>query len=129
MRLLLAVGRSELHERTETSDFHRHLFARFRVGAEHAFSHLVLEAQVGNFFHFRVEQFIEIGNLVVPFCLTFSDMVEFLLHVGSEVVVHDVGEIFHKEIVDHHTHVGRDELVFLVAVRLFLLRFFDFAVF
>ena len=41
--------------------------------------------------------------------------------MGSEVIVHDIGEVLYQEIVHHRTDIGRDELTFLASYHLFLL--------
>ena len=59
--------------------------------------------------HGRVEVGIEMLNQVAPYFVALGDVVEFLLHICREVVVHDFGEVVDKEVVDDDSHVGGDE--------------------
>lgn len=54
--------------------------------------------------------------------MTFGHFVEFLFDVCRKVIIHDVWEILHEEIIDNEANVRRDEFT-LVATYVFSQRF------
>jgi hypothetical protein len=68
-----------------------------------------------------METLIEVGNLLIPDDIALSHLIKLILDLGREVVVHNRREIIHKEVVDHHPHIGRNELALLDAIELSLL--------
>ena len=67
-------------------------------------------------FHGRVEAFIEILQDGGPFLFSFGYLIELLFNAGSKVIVEDVGEIFHQEIIDYRTCIGSINLAFSAPV-------------
>ena len=63
-------------------------------------------------FHGRVEIFIEILQDGGPLLFSFGYLIELLFNAGSKVIVEDVGEIFHQEIIDYRTCIGRHQFGF-----------------
>ena len=66
-----------------------------------------------------MEPLIEVANHGVPLALAFLNLVEFLLHVGGEVVVDDVFKILQQELVDQDADIGGDEFALFCTVCLF----------
>jgi hypothetical protein len=67
-----------------------------------------------------MEWCIEIGDHLIPFNFTLSDLIEFLFHIRREIVIHDRLEMFSKKIRDHHTDICREEfLLFRSGILLF----------
>ena len=118
-RFLLLLGRANLHHRAVASDAHFHHFARFRVDAQFALAHAQFVAFLHSPRHQRVEVGVELSDEAGPFLVALSHIVEVLLHVGGEVVVHDVGEVSRQEVVDHRTDVRRQEFALVGAGALF----------
>ena len=67
------------------------------------------------FLYRRFKIAIEGLHHLVPFLLALGNAVKILLHFGSKVIVHDAREVFHQEVVDHHSNVCRQELALLRA--------------
>ncbi len=59
--------------------------------------------------HFGVKYGVESCYFVLPRQFAFGYLVEFFLHPCGEVEIHDVGEIFAQEGVDHGACVGWQE--------------------
>ena len=57
-------------------------------------------------FHFGFEMLIEIFHCSVPFCLSLRDFIELLFYFCCEIVVHNVWEVLHEEVVYHDANVG-----------------------
>ena len=75
-----------------------------------------------------METLIEVGDFLVPNDIALSHLIELVLDLGREVVVHDVGEILHQEVVYYHAHIGGDEFALLDTEELTLLARGDLAV-
>ena len=56
----------------------------------------------------------------MPVLFSLCYRIEFLLYVGSEVVVHDAREELHEEVIDHCSNVFRQQFALLAARHLFL---------
>lgn len=69
----------------------------------------MLGTGVDDFFDLWLEAFVEGaqhgGQLLFAFCY----LVELVLHLGGEVIVHDLREVLLQEVVDHDADVGGDE--------------------
>ena len=72
---------------------------------------------------------VELPNHVGPFLASFRYLVELLLHVGREVVVEYLLEMFIEIIIDNHADVGRRQLGLLPAGGFRKLFRADFALF
>ena len=57
---------------------------------------------------------------VCPLLLAVGNLVELLLHLGGEVIVHDGGEVLDEEVVHYDADVCREKLALLVASHLHL---------
>ena len=113
--LLLIVGRTDLYDGSEASDFHEHGASALRVDAQLALAGLVLCTVVQGLFYGGFEVFVERLHHLCPLLLALGNAVEVLFYLGCEVIVHDGGEVLHQEVVDHEAHVGRHQLAFLAA--------------
>ena len=80
-------------------------------------------------FHDGFKVLIEVLHHVGPLLIAFGYAVEILFHLGSEVVIHDGGEIFHEEVVDDDTDIRRLQLALVRSYRLFTHRLFHLLAF
>ena len=60
-----------------------------------------------------LKRLVELAHHVLPLLFSLSDLIELVLDLRREVVVHDLGEVLQEEVVDHNANVGGDELSFL----------------
>ena len=81
----------------------------------------MLLSAVHRLVHLRLEVFVEILQHVGPLLLAFGDGIEFLLHLGGEIVVEHIGEVFEQEVVHHESDVCRQQFALLAAHGLCLL--------
>ena len=86
-------------EFTETAEFYCHWFSTFITNLIGGFG----ERFFADFFIFHSEvflewcvKFFEYGD---PVFFTFGDSVEVLFHVGGEVIVDNIGEMFDEQVV------------------------------
>ena len=114
--LVVVVGCAYLHHWAVPAYLHEDWLARLGVGAQLALAGLVLGAGVYGLLHHRLEVVVEVLHHVRPLLLALGYLVELLLYLGREVVVHDAWEVFHEEVVDHDAYVGWQQLA-LVAAR------------
>ena len=121
LRLLLVLGSTNLYHRTEAADLHKHGLARLGVLAQQALAGLMLAALVHGLLDGGLELLVEVLHHLLPLFVALGNLVELLLHAGGEVVVHDVLEVLHQEVVHHDTDVGRQQLALVRAGYLFLL--------
>ena len=112
-RFIGIVGGAYLHQRPESANLHRYHSSAYRVVAQYSLAHTVFETQIGYLLHAFVERLVEVCYLVLPAQFALGNLVETLLDAGSEVIVHDVGEILLEEVVNHTAGVGRDKLSLL----------------
>ena len=70
--------------------------------------------------HFRFETLVEVLHPFGPLGLSLGDIIKLLLYIGRKVIVHDVREVGHQEVVYHDSDIGREKLALLRA-SLFLL--------
>ena len=80
----------------------------------------MLRACVHHLVYSRLKLLVEVFHHVCPLLLAVGDLVELLLYLCREVVVHDGREVLHKEVVHHDAYVGRQQLALLVAGKLHL---------
>ena len=57
-----------------------------------------------------LKTFIEGGHHFLPLFFALSNLIEVLLHLSGEVVVHNLLEMFHQEVVNHDADVSGEEL-------------------
>ena len=76
-----------------------------------------------------MEALIKIRDFLVPYHIALGHLIKLVLHLGSEVVVHDRGEILHQELVYDHAHIGGNEFSLLDPEQLALLAGTDFSSF
>ena len=62
---------------------------------------------------------VELLDHIGPLLPALGNIIELLLHLGSEIVVQNLREIFHQEIVHHHTDICGEQFS-LVATGHFL---------
>ena len=111
--LLLVVGSSYLSHTAKATNLHTHVESGLGVFAQNAFANAMLVVCVQGLLYLRVEVLVELLHGVGPHLLAFGDVVERLLHIGSEVVVHDGREVLVEEIVDHDACVRRHQFATL----------------
>ena len=75
----------------------------------------MLVAAVHGVLHFRDEVVVERLHHIRPCLLALGDLIEVLLHLGGEVIVHDLIEVFHQEVVHYDTDVRRNQFALLGA--------------
>ena len=73
----------------------------------------MLTACIYHLVHFGFKTLVELFHPFVPLGIALCDIIEFLLHIGSKIVVHDVGEVLHQEVVDHDADICRQQFAFL----------------
>ena len=66
-------------------------------------------------FHRGFKLFIERQHHIRPFLVTLGNLIEVLLHLGGEVIVHDLRKVLHQEVIHHHTDIRWKELSLLRA--------------
>ena len=59
--------------------------------------------------------FIKIRKHLCPYEFPLGNFVKFLLHLCSEIIVHDIVKVLHQKIVYHHADVRGKEFRFLCA--------------
>ena len=119
-RLLVVVGCANLHYRTVASYLYEHRMTALGVVAQLAFARLVLRTCIHHLLYGRLKFAVEVLHHVGPLLLAVGYLVELLLYLGCEVIVHDVGEVLHKEVVHYNTYVGGQQLALLIARKLHL---------
>ena len=110
---LLVIGSTNLYYGAETPDFHKYGFSRLGVLTQLTFASLVLLTAVHCLLYRWLETLIELLHHVSPFLIAFSNLIKILLHLGSEVVVHNFLEVFHQKVVYHDSDIGRQQLALL----------------
>ncbi len=108
--LVLVFGGTNLNHWTESSDLYEYRAAALWVLAQFTLTGLVLAACFHHTLHFWFETLVEVLHPFGPLGLSLGDIIELLLYVGSKVIVHDVREVGHQEVVYHDTDIGREEL-------------------
>ena len=109
-RLLNIFSRTNLNHRTKTTNLHEYRLSALGVLTQLTLASLTLLTGIHGLFNHRFEVLIEGFHHVLPLFLTLGYSVEVLLHLSGEVIVHDGGEIFHQEVIDHNTDIGRQQL-------------------
>ncbi len=110
--LILIIHTADLHHGAEAADACHYVLAGLGVLAQNARS----GGPVGGLHHGTdggMERLVEAADHLAPVLLALGDHVELLFHLGGEVEVHDVGEVFNEKIVHHHADVGGEELLLL----------------
>ena len=110
----IAVGIPYLDHRAITTDFHVHVVPRFRVFSKGFFAAHFTGCFEG-FFDLFVKGSVKLTDHLVPYLFAFGDIVEIFLHIGSKIIVEDIGKMVHQEIVDQHTDIGWKKFGFFVA--------------
>ena len=62
----------------------------------------------------RLEVVIELTHHIGPLLISFGNLVEFLLHFGREVVVHDSREILQQEVIHHDSYISGHQLALVI---------------
>ena len=114
-RLVLVLGRAYLDDGAEAPDLGVYRTLGLRVDAQEAFAGLVFRTGVERLVHHGAELVVEVVQHRAPLLLALGYLVEVLLHLGREVIVHDAREVVQQEVVDHNTYVGGDELALVGA--------------
>ena len=104
-RFFFVLRRSDLHEWSVASDFHRDRFSVGRVCSQQSFSRLVVGSLLHRAFHHRLQLVVEVADEFRPVHLALCHLVKVLFDVCREVVVHDFREIFHEEVIHHRARV------------------------
>ena len=119
-RLFVVVGCANLHYRTVAAYLYEHRMTALGVVAQLAFACLVLRTCIHHLLYGRLKFSVEVLHHVGPLLLAVGYLVELLLYLGGEVIVHDGGEVLHEEVVDNDAYVGRQQLALLIARKLHL---------
>ena len=90
------------------------------VVAQLAFARLVLRTCIHHLLYGRLKFSVEVLHHVGPLLLAVGYLVELLLYLSGEVIVHDGGEVLHEEVIDNDAYVGRQQLALLIARKLHL---------
>ena len=77
-------------------------------------------------FHQRMEIFVEHFHHVGPFLFSFGHLIKLLFHTGRKVIIHNLREILHQEVIDHTTYVGRYQFRLFASAHFRLHGFFYF---
>ena len=112
-RLLIIIGRTNLYNRSETTNLHEDRLAAFGILTQHTLTGLMLLTAVDGTFYRRFKLLVERVHHVRPLLITLGYLIEILLHLGGKVVIHNLCEVFHQEVVDHNTDIGRYQLTLL----------------
>ena len=80
----------------------------------------MLRSFVHHLVYHRLKVFVEALHHLQPFLFAFGYLVELLLHTCGEVVVHNLWEVLHQEVVNHHTDICRQQLTLVRASHLSL---------
>ena len=80
----------------------------------------MLRAGVHHLVYCRLKLLVEVAHHVCPLFLAVGNLVELLLHLCGEVIVHDGGEVLDEEVVHYDTYVGGQKLALLIASHLHL---------
>ena len=110
---------TNLYHRSKTANLDEYWLSCLWIISEIALAGFVLVAGFQDFFHFRLKALVEILHPVGPFGLSFCNIIKLLLYVCRKVVVHDVREVLHQEIVYHDTDISRQKLALFRACHLF----------
>ena len=113
-RFLVIVGSTNLHNRTETTDLHEDGLAALGILTQHTLTGLMLLTAVDGTFYRRFKLLVERVHHVRPLLITLGYLIEILLHLGSEVVIHNLCKVLHQEVIDHNTDIGRYQLTLRV---------------
>ena len=125
-RFVFIVSSAHLHQGSVAANLHHHRQPCLGIVAQSALTHLVFKPQGRHITDAGMEALVEVGDLLVPHYIALGHLIELILDFGSEVIVHNGGEILHQEVIDHHTHVGGDEFTLLGAIQFALLACGDF---
>ena len=120
LRLVLVIGSSNLYDRTETTNLNEYWASRLWIITKLSLASFMLAACVHHLVNLRLKFFVEVFHPLVPIGLTLGDVIKLLLHIGSEVVVHDAWKVFHQKVIDDNSDICRQKLSFLVASDFFL---------
>ena len=111
--LFLIGALAYLYHGTEAAYLNRNGLACGRVGAEHAFANLVLQAHLAGAGYLGVEHVVEPADFAFPASIAFGNEIEALLEVGGEIEVEHVGEIVGEEVIDYYSGIGGYEFAFI----------------
>ena len=64
-------------------------------------------------FYGRVEALIEVAQNSCPLLFSLGYLVKLFFNTGGKVIVKDIGKIFHQEVIDYGTRIGRHQFSFL----------------
>ena len=108
---LIDFGSStDLHHRSEARDLDAHCMSRLWILAKDALACFLCRTFFDGAVDERMEDLIERSYTVGPAFFAFSYLVELILDIGCKVVIDDIWEMRHEEVVDHNSDVGRQEL-------------------
>ena len=79
----------------------------FRTGVHHAV-------------YRRTKAGVKVFHHCLPLLLSFGNAVEIFLYARRQVIVHDVGETLHQEVVHHDADVGWQQFTLVATNILFL---------
>ena len=73
----------------------------------------MLRAGIHDLLHLRFKALIEGFHLLIPLCFSLCNLIKLLLNLSGEVVVHDIWEVIHKEVVYYDTNVSWDKFTLI----------------
>ena len=120
LRLVFVFCRTNLYHWSKTANLDEYWLSGLWIISEIALAGFVLVAGFQDFLHFRLKALVEILHPVGPFGLSFCNIIKLLLYVCRKVVVHDVREVLHQEIVYYDADISRQKLALFRACHLFL---------
>ena len=123
-RLLVRVGFTNLNKSAVAANLGVYVLARGGVLAQQTLAagafRVALCLQ-----HIAVERLVKLTNHLSPSLSAVGNVVKVLLHLGREVVIHNIRKVLHKELVHYGSDVGGEQLALLGAQVLNLLLAFN----
>ena len=95
LRLLGVFGRTYLYHWTETTDLNVYWSSALRIKSELTLTGLMFLAGIDGALYCRLEVLVESLKHLLPLLGTLGNLIEVLLYLSGEVIVHDFLEILH----------------------------------
>ena len=75
--------------------------------------------------HYGFKALVESLHHTRPFLFALGNLIEVVLHLGSEVIVHDFLKVIHQEVVHHDTDICRQQFSLIRADQFLANRLLD----
>ena len=102
-------SRTNLHDGTEAAYLGKYGTTALGVLTQFALTGLMLLTGIQRLVHYRFKALVESLHHTRPFLFALGNLIEVMLHLGSEVIVHDFLEVIHQEVVHHDTDICRQQ--------------------